>query len=996
MKRLRSIVGLMSLVAIGYHQGAIAQVTSDGSLTTPTLVPPSINGKDFLINNGTRSGNNLFHSFSQFSIPTTGSAIFNNATDIQNIFSRVTGSQVSNIDGILKTQGNASLFLMNPNGILFGPNAKLDLGGSFIGTTASSIKFEDGIEFSAVNTTANPLLSVKVPIGLQMGTNPGAITNQGTTLEVPSGNTLALVGGDIAQIGGQLRVDGGGGRIELASLGENSQVGINAVAGGWSFDTRNVQNFRDLQFTQKANVDGSGNASATINAVGRNFVLSDNSRFQGYNRGDLAGGAIAVNASSSILVQESSDIRTDVDGAGNAGNVSISAPKITLYNQGSIVSVAWKGIGKAGDLLLQGKEITLTSDPRFVVNDVSTKGSAIVTLTFDKGQSGNIKVLADTLTYANGGGFANITFGQGNSGVTTLISKTMTVRNSSGGGAYTNGTGNGGDVNITTDSFYMDGSSGYFTGSYGKEGGRAGNINVTARSIIARDDSGFGSDTFGRGNAGDITFKADYIELDEAQLNTRTSGSGNGGKIDLSAQTLRILNGAQLNVATKAAGNGGSIIINAKTVELNGESTRGIIPTQNTGIMSSVLPDPKKPDALTGKGGNIDLTSSSLVIRDGALISASTSAGAGNGGNIELHVNTLDVWNGGQIMNITRKAGNGGTITINARDRIFISGRDALYTERQAAYIPNQDTSDVEYNIGPFSGIYANATTEASGAGGNLQITGNELRLQDGARVTVSSQGTGSAGNLMGNLNTLRLDQQASLQAEATAGSKGNLLLNIAQALILRNGSTITTNAIGTANGGNITINSPIILGLENSDIIANAIQGLGGNININTQSMIGLKFRNTRTPRTDLTNDITASSEFSLNGNVSINTIGINPTNLLHALPVDIVDSSHQMSDICGAAKTSSFVATGRGGIPQNPMKKRSSDRSWHDLRTLTFTNPVTTQPTITENPISRPIVEANAFQIDESGAIALVAKRSPMSVNSYMTCSLGNDTSH
>ena len=122
--------------------------------------------RQFSIHGGVRSGNNLFHSFSQFSISTGGSAVFNNPLDIQTIFSRVTGTTQSSIDGLIKANGTASLFLMNPNGILFGPNAKLDIGGSFIGTTATRIKFADGVSFSANETTPNPLLTVSVAIGL--------------------------------------------------------------------------------------------------------------------------------------------------------------------------------------------------------------------------------------------------------------------------------------------------------------------------------------------------------------------------------------------------------------------------------------------------------------------------------------------------------------------------------------------------------------------------------------------------------------------------------------------------------------------------------------------------------------------------------------------------------------------------------------------------------------------------------------------------------------
>ena len=131
-------------------QGSMAQVIPDGTVgTTGSLTTP--------IDGGTRVGNNLFHSFSQFSIPTGGSAIFNNPTTIQTIFSRVTGNTRSSIDGLIQATGNANLFLMNPNGIVFGPNAKLNIGGSFLGTTANSIKFVDGVSFSANDITTNPL-----------------------------------------------------------------------------------------------------------------------------------------------------------------------------------------------------------------------------------------------------------------------------------------------------------------------------------------------------------------------------------------------------------------------------------------------------------------------------------------------------------------------------------------------------------------------------------------------------------------------------------------------------------------------------------------------------------------------------------------------------------------------------------------------------------------------------------------------------------------------
>ncbi|WZI66583.1 MAG: filamentous hemagglutinin N-terminal domain-containing protein [Gloeotrichia echinulata IR180] len=150
--------------------------------TTNTIVNP--NGNNFTILNGIEKGNNLFHSFSNFSVPNGGSASFDliNTPNIRTIFSRVTGGKVSDINGLLQTlNGNypVSLFLMNPAGIMFGKNAALNIGGSFVGTTANSIKFSDGTEFSAVNTATPPLLTMSVPIGLQLGSSVGQIQVQG-------------------------------------------------------------------------------------------------------------------------------------------------------------------------------------------------------------------------------------------------------------------------------------------------------------------------------------------------------------------------------------------------------------------------------------------------------------------------------------------------------------------------------------------------------------------------------------------------------------------------------------------------------------------------------------------------------------------------------------------------------------------------------------------------------------------------------------------------
>ncbi len=128
----------------------------------------------------------------------------------------MTGGSISNIDGLLRANGAANLFLINPNGIIFGPNARLDVGGSFVGSTASSLNFADGSFFSATAPQATPLLTVSVPIGLQYGGTAGGIQVRESFLQVRTGQTLALMGGDVSVEGGEsglLRARGGSDRV---------------------------------------------------------------------------------------------------------------------------------------------------------------------------------------------------------------------------------------------------------------------------------------------------------------------------------------------------------------------------------------------------------------------------------------------------------------------------------------------------------------------------------------------------------------------------------------------------------------------------------------------------------------------------------------------------------------------------------------------------------------------------------------------------------------
>lgn len=282
--------GSVALYGLIFVLPSTAQITSDG--TTNTKV--NANGKNFTIQQGDRTENNLFHSFRDFSVPNGGSAFFDNPTDIANIFSRVTGGNISNIDGLIRTNDGANLFFINPAGIIFGQEARLDIGGSFLGSTADSIFFSDGIEFSASDTQAQPILSINAPIGLGFRDNPKEIVNQSratvetplvgngrsftgdfftTGLHVKPGKTLALVGGELMLDGGNLTANGG--RIELGSVGSDSFVNITSTGADLVLGYDEVQNFQDISFSPGTIVDTSGNIGGEIKLRGRQISLTN-------------------------------------------------------------------------------------------------------------------------------------------------------------------------------------------------------------------------------------------------------------------------------------------------------------------------------------------------------------------------------------------------------------------------------------------------------------------------------------------------------------------------------------------------------------------------------------------------------------------------------------------------------------------------------------------------------------------------------------------------
>ena len=319
-----------SSVVLCYLLGAttaLGQITPDNTLgNESSVVTPNVtvNGAlADLIEGGAIRESNLFHSFSDFNVGEFGRVYFENPAGVANILSRVTGANVSNILGTLGVLGNANLFVINPNGIVFGPNSRLDLGGSFFGSTADSVLFEDGTVFSAKNPNGQPLLTINIPSGLQYGSNPGSITNQSFFgLQVPNGQTLGLIGGEVTIPGGvNVALDG---RIELGSVASNSLVKLTPTDTSFVLDYSPVQQFQDISLSEGAFVTTSGEGGGSIQVQGAKVSLGDRSDVFADTEGSQNGGGIVVRASQ-LSLEGGSRIGMNVTGSGQGGNLTVNA-----------------------------------------------------------------------------------------------------------------------------------------------------------------------------------------------------------------------------------------------------------------------------------------------------------------------------------------------------------------------------------------------------------------------------------------------------------------------------------------------------------------------------------------------------------------------------------------------------------------------------------------------------------------------------------------------
>ncbi len=679
IQKIRLLLIIINLLSI--PAPSLSQIVPDSSLGRNRSVVTNGTIKDVnseIISGGYNAGSSLLHSFREFNITSGTGAYFSNPTGIQNIVARVTGFNSSSILGTLGVLGNANLFLLNPNGIIFGKNAKLDLNGSFLATTADSVQFENGYEFNSITANRPPTIQINIPVGLNFNRSTGTIAVQGdghnlitrssaaapltqsgipkTGLSVGQGKTLAFVGSNIDFTGGLSTAPSGD--IDLASVSTGS-VGINLNStGGLSLDFKNILDRGDITLSNLSLLNASGFGGGNISLFGRNIALTDNSLALISNYGTTPSGSISINASGTATILGStanttsnnnagSGLRAEALSNGNGANINIFAHDLTLDKAGKIFTQALAN-GNAGNINLDIVDTTQILG-NSIFNPEYGLGSLIISSGFNKGISGNIFLKTKTLHISDGGLLNTSGYGKSNGGNVDVEANEILVTgynksslNPSQISAITVGSGTGGNLTINTEKASFTNGGSAFT--VAQASGPAGNLLINATDFI--DVSGSIPNSLPSSISASSLLASSVIRT---ALGLPPIPTGKAGSVTINTPLLKVSDGAAITVKSDGTGDAGNLNINTELTLL-----------RNGNILASTN---------GGDGGIINITTTRLIAQN-SLISASAQ-GKGNGGNISITSNVI-FGDRNSYLRANAENGRGGEITVNAQGFSFL------------------------------------------------------------------------------------------------------------------------------------------------------------------------------------------------------------------------------------------------------------------------------------------------------------------------------------
>jgi filamentous hemagglutinin family protein len=874
------IVGLILILpSVGDAQGT-TDITSSGLNTQINQA-----GNSYTITGGTRPGGgpNLFHSFGNFSVGGGDLANFFNNTGLltSNILGRVTGGNISNIYGTIQTTGfgGANLFLMNPSGVVLGPGASLNVGGSVSFSTAQYIRLLDGVGASANfyaspanDGLANSILTIDPsafeflsasPAGYGFLTAPdpnATITVQGSALSVPSGQSISLVGGKVVIEGGA-RLSAPNGNIKLASATSPGEFDSTTLGSLPNVNGTSFTSFGSVSLASGSSIDVHG--ANTVQIRGGQLVLSVNDATLSTSENPVPPDTIALRSGSSIITSNS--------GTDPGADLQLITSHVRLMD-GSFMITQTSGPGRGGNIHLTADRLTLENS------------SAIVTRNSDLGLVGGDLVLnVGTLRLLGGDSGGSQIASINNTGIDLDDDGLVDV------------TGVGGNVTIQ---------------------GATQGTNSAADSVVLSGGSRITSAVSSTGgNGGEISIRATSLDLNEgSSISSSTAGIGHGGNIVLSVRQLGVVDGATISSSTSSENPipaaGGMVTVQglagpgsmASSVRLSGP---------NTGIIT---------DSSAGAPGDITVNAGSVTITNGAAIAAGSTTSTGPAGQVTVTADSVVISADGQIFSRSF-AQNSGQVTITAdaliMDRGFINTSTFSETGgRGGDVVINGGTVSLTNGSRISSQSGSEEAPFSTGRAGDITITAESLTLANHSEITSSSKGTvdgaGDAGNItVQSRSTVVLDN-SSITTEAIEASGGQITINAPHMVRLVDSRVSTSVKDGTGGGGNISIDPDFVI-LKGSQILAQAFAGSGGAINVTAGLFLA-----------DPASVVDASSTLGVSGTVQINAPINNLSSVVARLPESLLAVQALLRASCAAklaqGSTSSFVERGRDGIPAGP----------------------------------------------------------------------------
>jgi len=809
--------GLLGLTPVSLTRAQETQVVRDGSIGPDASVQPELRsdpdaGSQLVIDEalGARpgAGPNLFHSFERFDIGRGDRVIFR-ADPMQttaNIIARITGELPSRISGVLASEApGASLFFLNPSGIVLGPGASLEVPGSVHLSTASTLWFSNGERFSALRDGSGLSLSVAPPsaFGFREARPPASIQVSESALTTAEGRSLSLIGGDVEIRSTFLQSDSGS--LSIGAVGAGARVPLAALFGGDRDPGLGPEVGPDLGLDLGLDVGSGGSIHADNALFAANGPNAAGIRLFGTSI-ELEDSAVLSDSSHaraaiSILAGEGLRISGGlVSTGGGRGSISLRADRVRLEAGLSITS----RFGDPGD----GGDFEISAGTLEVFD------SEILGFTTGVGRGGDIRLRAsqsiaiqrsDVLTET-----ASPLGGRG--GHVELSAPSVSFAEGSRVGTRTSGSGRAGDLGVSSPRISVIGSG---LGSESTElaSGRSGDVRLLSGQLSISMGSLLGARALGNGDSGDVELRAREIRAEQSLLVDGSEG-GDAGTILVVAQRLDA-NNLDVGSLTRFGGRSSDIRIHVTELDFT-----GLIATQ----------------ALQGTAGNILIDAVRAHFGPGLTVILSAGTVASDGGDIELRADELELSRalvsagdrngrfGGDLRVVARSLSlDQATLTARNRvdvevERLGLRSGSVIGSESGLPLLADPDVgtgTDVDRDSGPGAGGDAMGFEVVRAPAGDVRIVADRIELGGGSRISSTTFSDGDAGDVEVQAREIELSDRASIDSRSTGrkGDAGTLRIR-ADRLSLQSGARIATSSNGPGAAGSIelTISDRLLL----------------------------------------------------------------------------------------------------------------------------------------------------------------------------------------